>query len=94
MGRGMTKGTLNQAGTAMRRAGKIGQSREEVTYAEGSLEKLKQQQQELEDSMQTELSAIQQNVDPTALDIKKIPIAPKKSDISVQTIALVWWPAK
>lgn len=94
MGRGMTKGTLNQAGTAMRRAGRATQGHEEVSSAEGSLEKLKQQLQDQEDALQDELSTLQQAIDPTTLDIKKTSVPPKKSDITVQNVALVWWPAR
>lgn len=93
-GRGVTKGTLTQAGTAIRRAGRITKDNDSVNYAEESVDKLQQQQQELEDAQQNEINNLQQNVDPSTLDIKKIAIAAKKSDISIQSVALVWWPTR
>lgn len=92
-GRGMSRETINQAGTSFRRAGRITKEQQDVTRVEDSLESLKTQLQELQIQMENEVDSISNNFNPEKILLEKISIRPRKSDIDIQQIALVWRPA-
>lgn len=89
-GRGVTKGTITQTGTTLRRATQISKGSHQASEAE---EDLKTQQQHLED-LQTELNdeifKTTNEIGENAA-IETLCVHPRKSDISIEKIALVWW---
>ena len=92
LGRKLTKGTLTQTGTTLRRAGKLtegsqtaNKTEDEVTLAQ---QRLAQQKQQLEE----EKKEIAAKYDPDKVIVESTKIPPRKSDISIDKIALVWWP--
>jgi ribosomal protein L13E len=89
-GRGVTKGTINQAGTSLKRAGKIGMDHQSATQAEETYEAYQKQLQELQLEMQKEIAALISKKNMSPLQIDTIAIKPRKSDISIEKIALVW----
>ena len=90
-GRGVTKGTISQAGTSLRRAGQIGKDSGKVTEAAESIKNYQQQLDTLESDLQREVAAISTESDPEKIAIETVAIHPKKADISVEKIALLWW---
>lgn len=86
--------TLTQAGTSIRRAGRIGKEEEEAASAEESLKLYEQQLHALQDDMQNELANASVPVDPTQLTIDVVAIRPRKTDLAIETIALAWAPEK
>lgn len=89
-GRGVTKGTITETGTSLRRATQISKDSQEVTLAEEELKAYQQQLQDLEAQMNAEIAAIASN-DAEKIVLETVTVRPKKSDISVEKVALVWW---
>lgn len=86
-GRGVTKGTITQTGTSMRRAGRIPKETQVVSQAEEDLKMLQLQLAELQDQMNTEiLNATTINES----NIETITVRPRKTDIDVTQVALLW----
>lgn len=90
IGRGITKGTVSQAGTSIRKASKIGKDSEDVTEAEASCETYQKELDTLHRQMQEEMNQIPFSIDPAQLKIESRKIPPRKNDISIDNIALVW----
>lgn len=90
-GRKLTKGTISQAGTSIRRATKIGKDSKDASQAQEDVSVYQQQLQDLETQMNSEISALISG-DALSIEVETTSVRPRKSDISVETIALVWWP--
>lgn len=91
-GRGISKGSISQAGTSIRKATQIGKGSEEAARAEESLESLQQQYQILQSEMNREVTSTLSSVDPDKIQVEKSSIRPRKSDIDIEKIAIVWCP--
>lgn len=91
LGRGVTKGTITQSGTSLRRATQISKDSSDAAQAEKELKDYQQQLEDLDAQMNNEIAAL--NLIEKAEDIKveSISVRPRKSDISVEKVALVWW---
>lgn len=89
-GRGITKGTISQTGTSIRRATQIGKDSTNIAQAEQDLQNYQQQLQDMQAQLNSEITALTAK---GADDIKleSTEIRPRKSDITVERIALVWW---
>lgn len=90
LGRGLTKGTINQTGTSMRRAGRITKENQEASQAEENFNAIKQQIDDLKGKEQAEIEKIQANG--ANVQLETIEVKPRKSDISVEKVAIVWCP--
>lgn len=90
-GRKLTKTTINQAETTFRRMGRIGKTSQDVTNAEENLQILQQQLQETKTQYDDEVEKISSKADNT-LKFDEVTIRPRKTDIDVDEIALIWWP--
>ncbi len=88
-GKKITKGSISQAGTSIRKAERIGKEHQDATQAEESAATLQGQLQDLKSQMDREVAAIMNRVDPNKISLEKTIIRPRKSDISA-TIALLW----
>lgn len=82
--------SLGKAGTAARSAGRIGRESDDVTRAQESLEVLKQRYTDMENEFEQETSRLQGEFDPAAAAVDRVQIKPRKSDIDVTTMAVVW----
>jgi hypothetical protein len=83
---------VNRAASAARAATRIGRESGDVDRANESLEVIQQRQRELQQQFDTDAAALQTRFDATALTLRKVQVSPRKSDISVGEIALVWTP--
>lgn len=94
LGKKLTKGTVTQTGTNLKRAGKITEGSQTENRAEEDVttlqQRIEQQKQQLED-VKRELAA---KYDPDKVIVESTNIPPRKSDIAVDKIALVWWPVQ
>jgi hypothetical protein len=94
-GRKLTSaGNVGRATTAMRGVGRAAREREDLGRALESAEELRGQLLALEAELQEEISGIQRSTDPMALSMEEIAIHPRKADISITRLALVWTPWK
>jgi len=91
-GRGITKGTINQAGTSIQKVGKIQKESQDVVRAQAACNSYQQQIRELESELNLEISQALAGMDPETLKIETLYIRPKKSNINVEKVSLLWWP--
>lgn len=83
---------VTRAASTARQAGRLAKERADVGYAEDSEEVLKQKQTELESELQDEVRKVQDSVNADSLKLEEVSIAPRKTDITVNRVALVWVP--
>ncbi len=86
--RGITKDTISKTGTTLRRAGQISKDSDSAKAAEESYQSLEQQLEELKAQMEAQAPEI----DPQSITLDKTEVRPRKSDIAVEKVALLWWP--
>ncbi len=88
----LSTGTLGRATTTMRDVGRtMGQSGD-VKRADKNVEDAKQKLADLETKLQTDIDAVTAKADPQNEALEKILMRPRKSDISVDALGLVWMP--
>ena len=91
-GRKSISGTINKATTAARRAGRAIEEGGDVSRANDTVESLQQQLADLQAQFESESAALAEKVDPLTETLETISIKPKKTDIVVQLVSLVWAP--
>jgi hypothetical protein len=84
--------SVNRAATSMRSAGKIAQERSDVARAEETVETLQEQLVALEEEFIRETEQLRAQFTEDTLELKESPIKPRKSDLTVEQVALVWTP--
>jgi hypothetical protein len=95
MGRkAMSATNIGRATTAVRSATKIGAERQDVADASESLEVITQRLAAMNAQIEQETAALQGQFDPENAEITKTSIHPRKSDITVGQVALLWTPWK
>lgn len=92
LGRGVTKGTINQTGTSIRRAGRIGKESQEVEEAQEGYRNYEEQKNDLEKQWEQELREIHQSFNPETISLEEIRIRPKKNDMIIEKMAIAWCP--
>ncbi|HEV7716832.1 MAG TPA: hypothetical protein VGO53_14640, partial [Steroidobacteraceae bacterium] len=93
MGRKALSATnINRAATAARQAGRIGRESGDVDRADDTLEAVRQQRAELQRQFDADSAALTGSLDADAAPIQKVQVSPRKSDIAVGEVALVWAP--
>ena len=90
LGRKITKGTISGAGTSLRRATQVTNNSQSTAQAEENVQSYQQQLEELEGQLNNEI-ALQNNADIPS--IESIVIRPRKTDIAVEKIIVVWCPS-
>ncbi len=91
-GRGVSKGTITQAGTSMRRAGRITRQNQAATDAEEDCKSLRDKIDTLEADENNEIKHISDSYQPHSINIETITLRPRKSDISIEKVGLAWKP--
>jgi hypothetical protein len=91
MGRKTISATnINRAATAARSMTRIGKARGDVDRASETVEALDQQIQDLNAEFEGEVNSLTTTVDPTTESMQSVSVAPKKTNINVQLVALAW----
>jgi hypothetical protein len=91
-GGGRRRSTLRQAETAARNMGRAGKERADVEHAEADVHALRRQIEALESQLAGEVAALEVQYDPGAVRIEEKPVKPRRSDLAVDDVALVWAP--
>jgi hypothetical protein len=92
LGRGVSKGTITQTGTSMRRAGRMVKENDDVIRAEEKVNSYKQEYDELQAQLQEEINRLVKAPSKEDLKIETVMVKPRKSDIRIDKVALVWVP--
>ena len=77
-------------GSAARSAGRTGREQQDVARAEASREVIEQRREELARELEGEIQKLHSGFDPATIEVEEVEIAPRKSDIDVSEVALVW----
>jgi hypothetical protein len=89
---GRRSSAMRKASTAARSVGRASKERGDVTHAEADVEALKEQVAAMNAELEAEIGRIEAEFDPNTIRVEMVPVRPKKSDISVEDMALVWCP--
>ncbi len=84
--------TIGKATTAARGVGRAMQQGDDVTRARENVRALEQQLADLEEEMKAEIEGLRARRDPAIEDMETLALKPKKTEISVQLVSLVWAP--
>jgi hypothetical protein len=88
----ISKTSINSAATAARSVTRAYKQSQDVNLIEQNATAAQQQMNELNEQLQTAISAIQAKIDPATEAFEPISIKPKKTDISVRVFTLAWAP--
>jgi len=88
----LSASSVSRAATAARSAGRIGKESDDVERANESLEVLRQRRTDLGAKARTELEAATGGLESDALSLRPVAVTPRKSDLAVGEVALVWTP--
>lgn len=86
----VTKTTVSQAGTSLRRAERIGKEQTEAANAEQTLAICQQQLQSLQSEVESAVTRLTTELEATANQLETTTIPPRKSDISVEAVGILW----
>jgi hypothetical protein len=83
---------VNRAASAARAATRVGRESGDVDRASDSVEVVQQKQRDLQQQFDADAAALETRFDVTAVTLRKVQVSPRKSDIAVGEVALVWTP--
>jgi hypothetical protein len=83
---------VNRAASAARSASRIGRESGDVDRADENLDIVRQQRAELQKQFEAETAALERSLDASAAPLTQVQVSPRKSDIAVGEVALVWVP--
>ncbi len=83
---------VTRAASAMKGVGKSFEQRDDIGRAEGSVEGVEEKLAKLESKFQEELARIEQMVAVDRLAFEGLSVPPRKTDLAVGTVALLWTP--
>ena len=84
--------SMGRAATAVRSATRIGAEKQDVDRANESATAVEQKMQDLSAQCEAEIKTLSVQLDPSAIVLRVVQVAPRKSDIAVGEIALAWLP--
>jgi len=83
---------VNRAASAARAATRIGRESGDVDRASDSVEVVQQKQRDLQQQFDADTAALETRFDAATVVLRKVQVSPRKSDIAVGEVALVWTP--
>ena len=83
---------VSKAATAARSAGKLAKERTDIGYAEENVEAVQARLTALDEEFKAETEKLSAHVDPTSIELQELTLQPKKADITISQVALVWTP--
>jgi hypothetical protein len=93
MGRKTLSATnINRAATAARSATRIGRESGDVDRADDNLDVVRQQRADLQRQFEADTAALERTLDISAVSLRSAQVTPRKSDIAIGEVAVVWVP--
>jgi hypothetical protein len=86
--------SLGRATTAAREVGRSMKEAEDIGRARETVAALQQQYQAMEQEMESEIATLMTAIDPQTERLDTVELKPKKTNISIKLLALVWRPAR
>ncbi len=88
----ISSSTIGRATTAARSAGRTAKQAGDVGRANETVEAVQEQIRGLEAALRGELAAVQAATDPASEKLETLTLRPKKSDVTVRKVTLIWVP--
>jgi hypothetical protein len=88
----LSAGTIGRASTTMRSGLRTSKEQSDIAVASENLDTLRQQKEDLEAEFNMEMQALERSSDPLKQIIETTALRPKKGDINVRLLALLWLP--
>ena len=88
----LTAGNIGKAGTTMRGMGRASKEKQDVAQAEADLKEFTADLEALEKELTDAVDNVKDTWDEESLTLEGAPVKPRKSDIGVDEMALVWTP--
>ena len=85
-------GTVGRASTAMRGAGRAARERQDVQRATEQIAEAERQLVDLSAEFEAETEKLRDSLDPSQFEISEKTVRPRKTDISIDNVALAWTP--
>jgi len=92
LGGGRRGSAISKASSAARGVSGIGKERADVAHAEADVRAIRDQLEALEAELETEVARLESEFDPATIAIETTRLRPRKADIAVEDLALVWVP--
>jgi hypothetical protein len=89
---GRRSSALRQASSAARGVGRVTKERADVANAQAEADALREQQAALNAELESEVDRLATELDPATIRIEKAAARPRKPDIAIEDLALVWVP--
>ncbi|MEO7774641.1 MAG: ATP-binding protein [Steroidobacteraceae bacterium] len=86
----ISAGNMGRATTAARSASRIGRESQDVDRAEENQQTLAKRLADLQTELDREIESLGRVLDPASIAVRSVQLSPRKSDIAVGEIALVW----
>jgi len=83
---------MNRATTAVRAATRVGSESSDVDRADDNLDVIRQQHADLQRQFEADTAALERSLDISTLSFRSVQVTPRKSDIAVGEVAVVWAP--
>ena len=87
-----SSGNIGKATTSMRGVSRAAREKKEMEMAKVEVEELRKQLSEMEFESKMELDRIRDQFSPESIELSEILISPRKTDISISKLKLVWVP--
>jgi len=91
-GRRSVVGSIGRATTAARGATRAYREHEDVSRAQDDTATLQQELAGLQSQLDQQAAELARSLDPASVELRPLVLPPKKSDITVATIAIAWVP--
>jgi molecular chaperone GrpE (heat shock protein) len=91
-GGGRRGSAISKASSAARRVSSASKERADVAHAEADVEALHDQLEALNAELEAEVTRLESEFDPATIAIETTTVKPRKADIAVEDVALVWVP--
>lgn len=88
----MSRTNVSKASTSARSVGRAARARSDIGRAEERLDTLKQKMKQLQEQIEQDVEKIDTIYQPGQLEFEALEVRPRKSDIEVQPITVVWTP--
>jgi len=87
---GRKSSAVTKTASALRKGGRILKEKKDVEAVEAQIEEVKEDIKALHEELEAEIEKIEEKYDPSNYEIEPFAIKPRRSDVSVEDIALLW----
>ncbi|MET0292981.1 MAG: ATP-binding protein [Steroidobacteraceae bacterium] len=88
----MSASTLGRASTAAKSAGRLGRESQDVDHADESVQQVEVRLAALNAECEAAISEVERGFDPLTVPLREQQLAPRKSDIQIGRVSLLWTP--